>query len=237
MGKLSNLFKYKKKIEIKDPKTDKVVNVAWVRVLGDDDLKKAYQWARIASSEKRANLRDTNSVEHKDEIAQLDGVPKENLVGIILAAREQEFSNQASMAIVRPELPTLDEITERPDAPSLEDQERLDRLVKETDEGYEKAIKDYIDTKVEEVGAELMERPLPEVLELAKSDLANIQALDAFVSELNDQKGYRGTYDDEECRVRSFDSIEDFKSQHTLLKTQIITAYLDMEMGADDVKK
>lgn len=236
MAKLSDLFKYKKEIDIKDPDTDKVLQKIWVRVLGDDDLKEAYKYARIASSERRALLRDVNSSEHKDEIAQLDGVPKENLVAIILAAREQAVSSEAQVAVVREELPSLEDITERPDAPSLEDQERLDRMVEETDEKYKKDIADYIQTKLEEMGAVLLEKPMDEVLDLAKADLANIQALDAFVTELNDQKGYRGSYEDKECRIRAFDSIEDFKGAHSLLKSQVINAYLSVEMDTDEIK-
>ena len=89
---------------------------------------------------------------------------------------------------------------------------------------------------MEETGATLLALPLEELLELAKSDLANIQAVEAFVTELNDQKGYRGTYDDKECRVHSFDSVEDFKAAHSILKSQIINAYLSVEMGTDEIK-
>lgn len=237
MGSLSDLFKYKKEIEIKDPDTDEVIQKVWIRVLGDDDLKEAYKWARVASSQKRANLRDVNSIEHKDEIAQLDGVPQENLVSIILAARETDIANEASVVVIREDLPKLEDITSRPDAPSLEDQERLDRLTEEIETQYQAKIQDYIDTKLAEAGAKLMELPLEEVLVLAKSDLANIQALEAFVNELNDQKAYRGTYDDKPCKIRSFDSIEDFKGAHSLLKLQIITEYNKLEMGSDEVKK
>jgi len=237
MGSLSDLFKYKKQIDIIDPDTGEVVQKPWVRVLGDDDLKEAYRWSRIASSEKRAKLRDIGSVEYRDEIAQLDGVPKENLIAIILAAREQEFSNEANITVVRKDLPKLEDITERPDAPSLEDQEKLDRLSAEIDAEYTTEIQEYINTKLEEVGNILLDKPDDEVISLAKSDLANIQALDAFVSELNDQKGYRGTYDDKECRNHSFDSVEEFKSSSSLLKSQIISAYLELEMGSDKVKK
>src|SRR6185369_8023189 len=99
MGKLSDLFKYKKEIEITDPDTEKVIQKVWVRVLGDDDLKEAYRYARIASSERRALLRDVNSPEHRDEIAQLDGVPAENLAAVVLAAREQSFQNEAQVTV------------------------------------------------------------------------------------------------------------------------------------------
>lgn len=237
MGNLSELFKYKKQIDIIDPDTGEVVQKPWVRLLGDDDLKEAYRWARIASSERRALLRDINSPEYRDEIAQLDGIPKENIVAVILAAREQEFSNEALINTVREELPSLEDITDRPDAPSLEDQERLDRLTEEADERYNTALQQYVTSKIEEHAAILMDTDSAEVLRLAKSDMANIQALDAFVAELNDQKGYRGTYDDKECRIHSFDSIEEFKSSSSVLKNQIISAYSELDMGTDKVKK
>lgn len=237
MGSLSDLFKFKKQIDIVDPNTGEVMSRPWIRVLGEDDLKEAYRWARIASSERRAKLRDTESVEYRDEIAQLDGVPKENLVAIILAAREQEFSNEAQMTVVRKELPKLEDITERADAPSLEDQEKLDRLTEEVDKEYETELQEYVNTKIEETGNMLMERPQDEILKFAKGDLANIEAMEVFVSELNQWKGYLGTFDDKECKIKSFDSIEDFRDSHGSVKNQVISAYQQLELGGDDVKK
>lgn len=237
MGSLSNLFKYKKQIDIKDiDDPEKVVQKAWIRILGDEDLKDAYRFARIVSSERRMALRDEKSSEYRDETAQLDDAPLEGLISVILAANESMFANEATAVVEREDLPKIEELATQPDAPTLEEQERLDTLIREQEEKYKTALEDYVNTKLAEIGESLTKMERSEVVKMAKKDLSNIQALDAFVTELNDQKGYRGTYDDEECKIRSFDSIDDFKSAHTLLKSQIIQAYNDFEIGNDDVK-
>lgn len=237
MGSLSNLFKYKKQIDIMDiDNPEKVAQKVWIRLLGDEDLKESYRWARIVSAHKRKVLRDETSVEYLDETAQLEGAEVETLIAIILAANENVFETEAQAVVERKDLPKIEEIAVQPDAPQLEEQERLDQMIEEIEKEYEQSLKDYVETKLNESRAALKEMPYDDVVKLAKKDLSNIQALDAFVTELNEQKAYRGTYDDEACKVRSFDSIEDFKSANSLLKAQVIEEYGKLEVRGDDIK-
>lgn len=243
MAKLSDLLKFKKEITIYDPlkyetdgKTKVALKKVWIRILGDEDLKDAYQAARIASAEKRKNLRNPEHKEYKDEIAQLSEVPKENLIMVIAAARDTEFISEASIVVVRDDMPTIEQVSTRPDAPSLEDQERLDTLIKEIDEGYQKRIEEFVETKRTELAAELSELPDEQLIEMAKRDLANIQAMESFVTALNEQKGYLGTYEDEACTQKSCDSIEEFTNLHSQIKQQILDEYSNLELNDDEVK-
>ena len=236
MGTLSKLLQYKKEVTIVDPKNGTEMAKVWVRLLGDQDLRDAYQKARIASSETRKALRDADSIMYKDAIAQLDDVPKENLIAIIVASQENNFQNEASVIVIREDLPTIEQISSRPDAPSLEEQEILDARIAETNKKYEDAVNEYIETRRAELQAAIAELPDEEIVVRAKNDLSNIQALESFVNELNDWRGYLGTYDDKECKNRSFDNIEDFKNSASELKAQIIAAYMELEVSTEEIK-
>jgi len=239
---LSDLLKFKKEISIfdpaankEDPKTKPIAKV-WVRLLGDEDLKEAYKYARIASSEKRTQLRNKESDDYKDAIAQLYDVPKENLIFLMKASRESTYSNEASIIVERPDLPKIEEIAQIPDAPTLEEQEVLDKTEKDIEDKYAAALKDYVDTKLTELEAELNEMSDIDLFDIVSNELINIQAMEAFSLELKDQKGYRGTYEDETCKERAFSSIDDFKNTLSLIKSQVIEGYESLEITGDELK-
>lgn len=236
MAKLSDLLKFKKSIIVIDPLTNEELATAWVRVIGDDDLKEAYRFARIESAARRAALRDKNSPEYRDEISQLNEIPRESLYEIIASSREADYVAEASLMIERPDIPEITEVSTRPDAPSLEDQERLDALIAEQTAEYNTKILDYLDTKRAELKAQLDGLSTEEVFALTGSQIANVEAMEVFVSELNDQKAFRGTYDDEACTKRSFETVEEFKGTHTQIKQQIIDAYRSLEISDDELK-
>lgn len=236
MATLSDLLRFKKQIEIKHPTTQKVLSQPWIRILGDEDLKEAYRWARIASAAKRAAVKDKNSTDSKDARAQLSETSREDLFYLMRAARENAFVSEATAIVVRPDLPKIDEIAAIPDAPTLEEQEIQDKREAETEESYQKALREYVETKLAELEVELNNLSEDDLYSRASLELINVQAMEAFNNELNDQKAYRGTYNDEACKNRAFSSIEDFKETHTLIKEQIIAAYSELEMGADDLK-
>ena len=96
---LSDLFKYKKEIPIKNPKTGKVKTKVWIRLLGDDDIKEAYKISRVASAAKRASLRDENSLDYKESMAQLGDLSQADLKELILAEAENSFNARAQAVL------------------------------------------------------------------------------------------------------------------------------------------
>ena len=236
MGSLSDLLRYKESLMLRDERRDKDLKKVWVRLLGDEDLKEAFRFSRIVSAKKRAALKDKDSVDFLDDVAQLSEQPRTELVDIIVASKEHEFTNESTVIVDKEELPEISEIAKQPDAPSLEEQEQLDSRTEEQEQAYQAKIKDYIDTKTIELKAELESLTEQEIIERAATELINIQALQAFLDELNDQKGFRGTYTDEPCKVRGFTSVEDFRSANSGIKQQILDKYSELELGNDDIK-
>ncbi len=236
MAGLEDLLRYKQKVELKNPRTNKTVKTVWIRILGDEDLRDAFKFSRIMSSEKRAKLRDKDSDTYKDEIRTLMDSTRAEKMELIVASKENQYANEAPIIVVREELPKIEEIAVQPDAPTLEEQERFDAAEEEDNNKYLKAIEDYIQTKVNELKASLEELTDDRLNEIAEAEFINIQSLQAFLEELNQQKAYRATYMDEACTKRGFDSIDKFKNADSNIKSQLIVAYSELEVNPDEVK-
>lgn len=237
MGKLADLLRYKEKVELVNPKNGEKIKTAWVRLLGDEDLQEAFKFARIVSAEKRASLRDENSDDYKNAAIQLAEQPREVLESLILASKENKFANDASAIVVREDLPEIESIASLPDAPTLEEQEIHDKEINAVNDKYVKAIEDFIETKMNEVRAEIKDYTDEQVLNQAQIDLSLIQPLQDFVAEMNAQKVYRGTYMDEACKTRGFDNVEEYKNADASIKEQLVAAYNSLEISSEDLKK
>lgn len=235
LGKLTELLKYKAEVTLKDKNSEDLAKV-WVRLLGDEDLKEAFKFSRIASNKKRVSLSNPESSDRQDTVAQLAEQPLADLIDIIVAARENEFGAEAAVTVDREDLPEIASVAKRPDAPTLVEQEKLDQLIEEQEAAYQKALEEYIQTRITELRAEMTEKPFDEVVELASESLINIEALQRFLEELNDQKIFRGTFSDKDCTERAFENIEEAKDAHPLIKTQLLEAYNALEISGDDIK-
>lgn len=236
MVSLADLLRYKDEIEIKHPKTQKVLATVWIRILGDEDIKEAYKYARIASSAKRKALRDSSTLDYKDDVLSLEEQEDVYLKDLIIAQAENDFIRESAVAVSREELPKLEEVAIEPDAPSLEEQETLDTKTEEVEVDYRKKIDEYVASKVKELKAELDSMSHEDLVKKAQSAIVNVESLRAFMLELRDQKGFRGTYEDKACKKRAFSSLDDFKTTHTSIKEQILNKYQELEIDADDLK-
>lgn len=231
---IKELFTYKKDVEIKNRSGEKAT--IWVKLMGESDLNESYRLARVASSKKRELLRDPESVDYQDEIAPLSELTREELEQMILGAKKNRFIAESFVKVDREELPEIDEVSSTPDAPTLEEQEILDKKFEEQKDDYEKRLDQYVEDRLAEVIALLKEKTDEEVIKEAQDEMVNILPLQTFFFELNAQKGFRGTYEDKECKKRIFDNVDDYKSANDALKKQVLDAYTQLEIGADDIK-
>jgi hypothetical protein len=237
MATIDDLLKYKKKVLLRDQRSGKDLKAVWLRVLGDKDLQDAFKFSRIASANKRKELRDKENSAYQDEIiGTLEEAGRESWEELILASKENEFANTAPIITPREDEVKIEEIAVEPDAPTLEEQERLDATEAEQDDKFRAALEEYIQTKLNEVKADLKDLTDEKVFELAAVEYVNVQSLQEFMNELNNQKVYRATYSDDKCTERAFSSIDAYRNSHGAIKAQLIGEYLSLEMGADDVK-
>lgn len=242
MGKLVNLLRWKKAITLLDDEGKPVLDEkkkevkVWVRIIGDESQQDAYRMARVQSAEKRRVLRDMNSTDYKDQILPIMEADRETCEELVRISRGSNFTGEALSNTERPDLPTLAQLADDADAPTLEEQEKLDSAIKEIETEYQAAINTYVQTRGVELEAELKEMDLDTLRVQAMYETSNALALNTFLVVVQDEKAWRSTYMDEACTIPAYDSVEEFKEQHPAIRRQILEAYADLEMSPDEIK-
>ena len=228
MSKLSDLFRWKKKVEIVAGKTTHTV---WVRLVGDD----VYQTARdIATKESRllrVKLRDVNSDEHIAAFADIEFLTRDEKINTIIFSELPTYNRDAVMFIQE-----KDVVDERPDEPTLEDQEVYQSKVEEVKNERMKAITTNVTKRTEDRRVEL--EKLDDVQLLEEFKLASIaaQCMEKFTEVFRDYTVYRAVFSDAECKKLAFSSFDDFQSSSTNLKTRLNNEYNALEMSGEDLK-
>lgn len=230
MGTLSELLRWKRSVTLAPDTT------VWVRIVGDWDLQESYKLARIASAKKREALRNIDSTDFQDEVKAFSDASEDECKALIKAARGNQWVAEAFSAVVRPEEAKISEIAIDPDAPTIEEQEKLDAANAQIDLDYQKAIEDYSNQKEIELDSELKSLSIDDLRVLAQVEASVIIPLTVFMSELQDQKVWRSVYDDETCKKRSFSGIEDYRSMLKQFKDKLAETYTELETGADNLK-
>lgn len=241
--KISDLLKWRTDITLKDlegkdiidPTTDQPVTL-WLRIIGDEDLQETYKKARAASSLRRKSLLDKVSDDYFAAIDPIREGTREELVEIIKAARTSNLAQEAQVNVVRPDEVEIEAVAVDPDAPTLEEQEKLDAANQKQEDDYNKALGEYQLTRIAILDAELEAKTLEELRAMAEDDVITIVAQSAYIGELIDQKLWRAVYLDKTCRERAFDSVEDWRQTDQLIKDQLIERYLKLEQNPDEIK-
>jgi len=230
MASLADLLRYKREIEISDPNTGKPLKKVWIRVLGDMDLNKAYKEARLASAKKRAALRDPETDDYKDEVLGILDLSPEDRIEIIKTSKLSSVMNEATVAVERPDLPKLDEIAVEPDAASLEELETLDTEEQKTDQTYQQRLDEYVNLRMQEIGEHLNTLTPDELIKEAQFEVSNLVPFSVFITELAVQKAFYGTFQDAPCKVREFETLDDFRQ---LPKS--IQEYINAQIGSLEI--
>jgi len=235
MGSIQDLFKYKRPVEIKDPKGNTVMTL-WVRLLGDHDLTESYRMGRLASARTRRELRNTESDEYIAEVSLIEEGASKDLIELIKQSQQSDVVTQASSAIDREDIPKIENFATDPDAPTLEEQEKRDIEELQNELDYQNKVREYIDTRNLEIVERLQAMDRGQLIDESRKAMSNLRALTTFIQEVVNQKSFRGTYLDKECKKRAFQDYDDYLNQHSSLKTQIEAAYQDLEVSPDELK-
>lgn len=236
MASLIDLLRYKKEFIVRDPRTGAEIKKIWLRILGDMDMNQAYKAARLASSAKRAALRDPETDDYKDEVLGLSALSREDLTDIIRAARLTNVANEALSSVVRPEGPTIEEVAADPDAPSLEELEKLDHLDDDIEKQYQIALDEYIKTRTLEVTALLAGMSDEEILKTAQESVSVVVPFGVFMTELGAQKALYGTFQDKDCKIREFQSTEEFFQLPKSVQEFITQSMDSLEISSSEIK-
>lgn len=235
MAVLSDLFKWKKQVTIKQG-GDKEDIIVWMRILGDYDLSESYKLARVESAKIRVKMKDVTSDEYLNETTALAEYEDSELKQLVISTKSNDFFAKAIAVVNKGELPKMEDIALEPDAPTLAEQEKYDAALKEVTDEYTKEINDYITARSEELDGILSAKSHEELWNEAVICIQNFIPERAFTLELNNQKVYRATYQDEYCKIRAFESIDDYKNASNKLRQQLISDYTLLELSSEDIK-
>jgi hypothetical protein len=241
--KIADLLRFRSEVTLTYPNTEKPILddkgkpvVVYLRLIGDDDLEKSHKLARLSSSEIRAQLRDPATDLYRDRVAPIIDESRETCIEIIKSARASNLDAEARSAVERPNLPDIEEFAIDPDAPTLEEQEKLDAESEALEAKYQEDIKDYIAVKTNQIADELSQLSDEEISAQAAIEIVNITALAEFFNELMVQKIVRGAYTDKTYKEKAFDSFEEFRNSDKWIKDQLINGYLKLEIDPDQLK-
>jgi len=235
MVKLSELLKWKKKVEFDIPGS-KEKKVVWVRVVGDHDLEEATSQARIVSRAWRDKLRNPETDEYKEFVLVLDEYTNEQLQDVIRSGQGSNWLAEAFSIVERPNQVEIKEIAIDPDAPTLEEMEKMDEENERLNKEYRKAIAEYVDTKGNELIAKVSKMDRIELLHMARENTAIILPYIRFLEEAQKQKVFRSTFSDEKCKVREFDTYEEYLQTDVSIRDRLEKEYNALEPPDDEVK-
>jgi hypothetical protein len=241
--KIADLLKWKRSIILLDQEGNPVLDdknkpiTVFLRVIGDDDLEKSHRAARLKSATIRKDLLDESSLLYMDRVAPISEASRQDCIDILVQYRTSNLEAEARANVERPDEPTLEEVAIDPDAASLEEQEKLDKAIEKQNKEYAEAIKDYIDTRAAVIRAEVEAMSDEDLHTLAKVEISGVMALSEFFTELMNQKIFRGTFVDDKCKERAFETIEEVKDASPVIRQQLFDAYLELEFEPDKIKK
>jgi len=241
--KISELLKWKTNVILLDHKDNPILDdkkkpiEVWLRVIGDDDLDESHRLARIASAKIRKELRTKDSQQYKDRVEPIMDAPREDCIDVLKSYRSSNLYAEARVKTVREELPKIDEVAVEPDAPTLEETEKLDELIMKQEERYAKAVEEYVADRTAVIVAELESMTTEELRQATTDELSGYIALAEFYTELLNQKVFRGSYTDKACTKKAFDTLEEFIITDGVIKQQLTEAYTALEFNPDDIKK
>lgn len=235
MGKLSELLRWKREVKLMGPNGE-VLETVYMRIIGDYDLQEAYRLARIASAAKRERLRDTDTEDFKDQVAPFNEASEDECKQLIRVAREAGWTPQALSAVIRPDEVKISEIATDPDAPTLEEQERVDKENADQEEKYQKELQDFIEQKRKELEADLSSLSSEQIRVLAQAEATVWLPLTVYMNELTDEKTWRSVYTDKAMTERGFANVQEFREMMESLRSQLIQAYAELEESAGDIK-
>lgn len=228
---ISPMFGWKKKFEIIDDSNGDTYASVWMRVLGDADLNKARVYALRKSSELRKKLKNRESDEAVIYLIEKDDIEKERLIVLILAFSMRDIMKKATKEVVikYPVPPTSD-------AP-LEEQEKFQKAIDDYPKLRQKELKKLTTKYVKKYESELQERDkdslYSEYITSAINEMCEREVLNSF----REVSAFLGTYKDEDCTERLFQSLEEFQNLRSEIKDSFISNYSTLELGMDELKK
>jgi len=229
MSKISKLFRWSRKVDIKDG--DRILDTVYLRLVGDGEYQEARNMSLKCSKELRIKLRNPESEDYKSTFGDIEFLTRDELIMGSIIGEITVYRDEALMNIPEKESPTL------PDNASLEEQEQHEDAVKKIRDDRVQAIANYIEKKSEEKKVELSTvEDIEQLRQLYTHSVITIKCTEEFTKTFREFQVYMGTYKDNKFKELAFDSFEDFLGSSPQLKTYLLTAYVNLELTGEELK-
>lgn len=236
---LDNLFKWHRELEIKDTKGDPYIPegekeplTLYQRVIGDADLSEARKAALRASRQLRKELKDADSSEYASLMPEFEQMDNAALRSAIIITRAPQIREQAEETANKPKYPA-----EPPSDASLEERENYQHELDTYDERVAVAVEEKTNELIEQRNNELKKHGRDKLVKIFTNSVIDSICRRRMLDTFNSRCAYYGTYIDKAMTRHAFSSYEAFENATPELKSQIISAYIRLELDGGEVKK
>jgi len=232
---LENLFKWTGEVKVVGADGEPVMYrnkplVLYQRVVGDSEIAEARHHALQRSKRLRKDLREDDSLMRDSVIPEYDDLKDDDLKSAIVLSESMILRQKAINTVAEPVEPVL-----LSDA-SLEEQEEHDTAISEANAKWEaevnKRTKELMDARLKE----LQDMDRDALIDLFLSTTINAVCRSQMLRTFNEWCTYLGTYKDRAFTKRAFKNFESFNNASTILKNQLVSSYLTLEISGDTLK-
>jgi len=228
MSKLSRLFRWSKKVNIVSG--GEVLDTVYIRLVGDSDFQESRIAALKASKNLRIRLRDKEDEEHLSTFSDINHLTKDELIMGVCYSEIPDYRDEAIISVPEKTIPEL------PDSPSLEEQEQYQNKLETMRNERAQALAKFIEERSDKRREELKDKELEDLKEMYMHSIINMKCGEEFTRTFREYQVYKGTYTDEKFKNLAFDNFEDFVECAPQLKSQLLQAYIDLEISGEDLK-
>ncbi len=228
MSRIAQLFRWHTKVEVKEG--GKVLETVFIRLVGDTEFQEARTVALKQSKLMRIAMRDKSADEHQANFSDIDSLTSDELTQGIAYGEIPDYRDEALLTLVEKVPP------EMPDNATLEQQEEHETALGEIKAERAKNIAEFIEKKAEERKAELVNVDIDQLREQYVHAVINIRCSEEFTRSFREYQIYKGTFYDSKFKKLAFDSFEEFDGAAPQLKSQLMVAYINLELTGEDLK-
>lgn len=229
MSKIANLFRWHKKVEIRDG--DKVLDTVYIRLVGDAEFQEAKIVALKHSKQLRILLRDKSTDEYAANFSDLHSLTRDELIMGVTFGEIPDYRDEGLLTLPEKDPPEL------PDDPTLEQQEEHETKIEELRADRAKALTEFIEKRAEERKVEIgEEEDIEKLREIYVRSSINMKCSEEFTRAFREYQVFTGTYADSKFKTLAFDNFDEFDGCAPQLKNRLMTAYISLEMSGEELK-
>lgn len=229
MSKIAKLFRWSKKVEIKDG--DKILETVYIRLVGDAEFQEAKTVALSHSKRLRILLRDKSTDEYEANFSDLTSLIKDELIMGVTFGEIPDYRDEGLLTLPEKDPPELS------DSPTLEQQEEHETKLEELRTERAKALTEFIEKRADERKIEIgEEEDIEKLRETYVHAIINMKCSEEFTRAFREYQVFTGTYVDNKFKTLAFDSFDEFDRCAPQLKNQLMVAYINLEVSGEELK-